>query len=165
VIRLTPELQASSFFAPTDAGTLNITDGDLGSTRPVLLPGSRAFIIGKSGVGYLLPTRDLGGIGRALASVSLGAAFGGEAYAAGTLYVPATSGTVAVRVVGDSLRRLWTQSAATLPPIVAGAGVSALGSGGTLLPALPAHRPYQLPSGGRRPCALRDAGGWVQAFG
>jgi hypothetical protein len=95
VIRLTPELQASSFFAPTDAGTPNITDGDLGLTGPVLLPRSRAFIIGKSGVGYLLSTRDLGGIGRALASVSMGAAFGGDAYAAGTLYVPETSGFVA----------------------------------------------------------------------
>jgi len=79
VIKLTPELQATSFFAPTDAGTLNTTDSDLGSTGPVLLPGSRAFIIGKSGVGYLLSTRDLGGIGHALASTGLGAAFGGAA--------------------------------------------------------------------------------------
>jgi outer membrane protein assembly factor BamB len=176
VIRLTPTLQATSFFAPTDAGRLSTTDSDLGSTGPVLLPGSRAFIIGKSGVGYLLSTQDLGGIGHALASISLGAAFGGDAYAAGTLYIPTTNGIVAVRAVGDTLRQLWTQSAATLPPIVAGAGVWALSSAGTLyqLDSLtgrisyrasvgnPAHFATPAASGGRVYVA---AGGQVQAFG
>jgi outer membrane protein assembly factor BamB len=176
VIRLTPELQATSFFAPTDAGTLNTTDSDLGSTGPVLLPGSRAFIIGKSGAGYLLSSRDLGGIGHALVSIGLGAAFGGDAYAAGTLFLPTTSGIVAVRVVGDSLRRLWTQSAATLPPIVAGAGVWALGSDGTLYQLDPrtGRISYQAsvgdPARFATPAAADGwvfvaAGGRVQAFG
>jgi outer membrane protein assembly factor BamB len=129
VIRLTPELRSVSFFAPTNAGALNLTDADLGSTGPLLLPGSRAFIIGKSGVGYLLDARDLGGIGNGLSSVQVGAAFGGDAYANGTIYVPTVSGIVAVQVSGDSLREVWRQSAATLPPIVAGPAVWTIGDG------------------------------------
>ncbi len=129
VIRLTPALEPTSFFAPSNAGTLNATDADLGSTGPVLLPGSRAFIIGKSGIGYLLDASNLGGIGHSLASISLVATFGGDAYAAGMLYVPSTSGIVAIRASRTSLRQVWSQSAATLPPIVAGAGVWALGGG------------------------------------
>jgi outer membrane protein assembly factor BamB len=129
VIRLTPALLPVSFFAPTDAGALNLSDSDLGSTGPLLLPGSRVFIIGKSGVGYLLDARDLGGIGNGLASVDIGAAFGGDAYAAGTIYVPTVDGIVAVAVDGDTLREIWRQGAAPLPPIVAGPAVWAIGDG------------------------------------
>ena len=81
-----------------------------------------------------------------------------------------------MRVVGDSLRRLWTQSDATLPPIVAGAGVSALGIGGTLYQldrrtgriscqaavGDPAHFATPAAGGGRVYVA---GGGRVQAFG
>ena len=101
---------------------------------------------------------------------------GEYAYAAGTLYVPTTSGIVAVQAAGDSLRRLWTQSATTLPPIVAGAGVWALSSGGTLYQldsstgrisyqasvGDPAHFATPAASGGRVYVA---AGARVQAFG
>lgn len=127
VIRLTPELQSTSFFAPSDAGALSTTDTDLGSTGPILLPGDRALIIGKSGVAYLLDARDLGGIGHSLASIKLDPAFGGGAYAGGVLYIPTTSGIAAVGVAGNKLSPMWTQSAATLPPIVAGPGVWAIG--------------------------------------
>jgi outer membrane protein assembly factor BamB len=129
VIRLTPALRPTSFFAPRDAGALSASDTDLGSTGPILLSGSRAFVIGKSGIGYLLDTANLGGIGHPLATISLSPTFGSEAYASGTLYVPSSDGLVAVRVAGDRLTRLWRQSAATLPPIVVGAGVWALGGG------------------------------------
>jgi outer membrane protein assembly factor BamB len=127
VIRLTPELQSTSFFAPSDAGALSTTDTDLGSTGPILLPGDRALSIGKSGVAYLLDARDLGGIGHSLASIKLDPAFGGGAYAGGVLYIPTTSGIAAVGVAGNKLSPMWTQSAATLPPIVAGPGVWAIG--------------------------------------
>jgi outer membrane protein assembly factor BamB len=176
VIRLTPALRPTSFFAPSDAAALNATDSDLGSTGPVLLPGSRAFIIGKSGVGYLLSTRDLGGLGHPLASITLGPAFGGDAYARGTLYVPTTGGLVAVSVSGDRLGRRWSQTAATLPPIVAGPGVWALSGRGTLYQldpmtgavryqapvGEPAHFAAPAAAGGRVYVA---AGGALQAFG
>ena len=129
VIRLTPTLRPVSFFAPTDAGALNLTDQDLGSTGPLLLPGSRVFIIGKSGVGYLLDAGKLGGVSNGLDTVNIGAAFGGDAYADGTTYVPTVSGILAVQLDGDSLRETWRQSAATLPPIVAGPAVWAIGDG------------------------------------
>jgi outer membrane protein assembly factor BamB len=130
VIRLTPTLRRSGFFAPSNAAALSGQDLDLGSTGPVLLPGSRAFIIGKTGVGYLLSTRQLGGIGHPLASRTIcGAAFGGDAYAHGTIYVPCTGGIVAVRLAGDRLQPVWAQPAATLPPILAGPGLWAVGGG------------------------------------
>jgi outer membrane protein assembly factor BamB len=130
VIRLTPALRQNGFFAPRNAPALSGADLDLGSTGPLLLPGSRAFIIGKTGVGYLLSTRRLGSIGHPLASRGIcGAAFGGDAYAHGTIYVPCTEGIVAVRLAGNRLLPAWRQGAATLPPILAGPGLWAVGGG------------------------------------
>jgi outer membrane protein assembly factor BamB len=131
VILLTPSLRPTSFFAPPDAGQLNQTDQDLGSTGPLLLGGGRVFIVGKSGIGYLLDANDLGGIGDGLAQVQLAPAFGGDAYADGTIYVPTVGGLAAVQVSGDRLRTVWRQSAASQPPIVAGPGLWAVG-GNTL---------------------------------
>ena len=176
VIRLTPTLGQSGFFAPRDAPALSGADLDLGSTGPLLLPGSRAFIIGKTGVGYLLSTRRLGGIGHPLASRGIcGAAFGGDAYAHGTIYVPCTDGIVAVRLAGNRLQPAWRQGAATLPPILAGAGLWAAG-GGALYQLDPgsgrvrfsasigdaAHFATPAASGGR---IFVAAGGRVYAFG
>jgi outer membrane protein assembly factor BamB len=130
VIRLTPTLKPVSFFAPPDAGALNVSDSDVGSTGPLLLPGARAFIMGKSGVAYLLDADHLGGLGNGLASLNLGtAAFGGDAYADGTIYVPTVAGIFALRAQDDSLRVLWHESAASQSPIVAGPGVWAIGDG------------------------------------
>jgi outer membrane protein assembly factor BamB len=176
VIRLTPTLRESGFFAPSNAAALSGQDLDLGSTGPVLLPGSRAFIIGKTGVGYLLSTRRLGGIGHPLASRSIcGAAFGGDAYAHGMIYIPCTDGVVAVRLAGNRLRSVWTQGAATGPPILAGPGLWAVGgaslyqldprSGRVRFSASigdPAHFATPAASGGR---IFVAAGARVYAFG
>ena len=134
VIRLTPELRKVSFFAPPNAAQLNLVDQDLGSTGPLLLPNSRAFIMGKNGIGYLLDADSLGGISNGLASINLhvpyfDGAYGGEAYADGTIYVPIVSGLLALQVGSDSLRELWLQKAVTLPPIIAGPGLWAIGNG------------------------------------
>ena len=127
VIRLAPSLRPSSFFPPSDAGALNTTDTDLGSTGLLLLPGSRVFIIGKSGVGYLLDARSLGGIGGALTSITMAPAFGGDAYTGRTIYIPTVTGIVAVQLGPDGLTEIWRQRAATLPPILAGPGVWSIG--------------------------------------
>jgi outer membrane protein assembly factor BamB len=128
VIRLTPKLRAKGFFAPSNFAAMSASDADLGSTGPLLLPRSRAFIIGKTGIGYLLNTKRLGGIAHPVASRGIcGAAFGGDAYARGTIYVPCTDGIVAVRVAGDRLVPSWRQSAASDPPILAGHGLWAVG--------------------------------------
>jgi outer membrane protein assembly factor BamB len=176
VIRLTPTLHESGFFAPSNAAALSGADLDLGSTGPLLLPGSRAFIIGKTGVGYLLSTRRLGGIGHPLASRGIcGAAFGGDAYAHGTIYAPCTDGIVAVRLAGDRLQPVWSQGAATLPPILSGPGLWAVGGGALyqldplngrvrFSPSIgdPAHFATPAASGGR---VFVAAGGRVYAFG
>jgi outer membrane protein assembly factor BamB len=128
VIKLSPSLQMLGFFAPQNAGALSQSDLDLGSTGPVLLPRSLAFIIGKAGVGYLLDTNQLGGVGHPLdARPVCAGAFGGVAYAHGVLYVPCTDGVVAVTVSGGKLSVGWRQSSATQSPIVAGAGVWTIG--------------------------------------
>jgi outer membrane protein assembly factor BamB len=128
VIRLTPALQRSDYFAPSNAPEMSSADLDLGSTGPVLLPHARAFIMGKTGVGYLLNTGRLGGIGHPLASRGIcGAAFGGSAYADGTIYVPCTDGLVAVRVAGDQLDPAWSHGDAPGSPILAGPGLWAVG--------------------------------------
>ena len=44
LIRLTPSLRSTSFFAPPNAGELNQYDTDLSSTSPLLLPGGRVFM-------------------------------------------------------------------------------------------------------------------------
>jgi outer membrane protein assembly factor BamB len=130
VISLTPTLRVRGFFAPRNAPALSASDLDLGSTGPLLLPGARAFIIGKTGVGYLLSARRLGGIGHPLASRNIcGGAFGGNAYARGTIYVPCTDGIAAVRLAGDRLIPAWSQAAASLSPILAGPGLWAVGGG------------------------------------
>jgi outer membrane protein assembly factor BamB len=175
VIRLTPSLRATSYFAPPNSGALSESDTDLGSTGPQVLPGGRVFIAGKSQVGYLLDASNLGGVGNGLASIGLPAAFGGDAYAHGTIYVPTVAGVVAVAVNGDSLRMVWRQLAATESPIVAGPAVWAIGGGKLyqLDPATgavrysasigePAHFATPSASGGR---IYVVAGGRVQAFG
>ncbi len=122
VIRLSPSLQRQSYFAPSNWADLNSSDTDLASVGPLLLPGARVFAIGKEGVAYLLDANDLGGIGHPLASRRLcDSAFGGLAYAGGKVYVPCTSGLVAVRVGARSLSVAWRGPGFRAgPPIVAG---------------------------------------------
>jgi outer membrane protein assembly factor BamB len=122
VIRLSPTLQRQSYFAPTNAVSLNGSDTDLGSVGPLLLPGSRVFAIGKEGIAYLLDANNLGGIGHPVASRQIcQSAFGGLAYAGGRVYVPCTNGVVAVRVGARSLSVAWHGPGFRAgPPIVAG---------------------------------------------
>src|SRR3954447_15669309 len=84
VIRLTPKLKQTSFWRPTNAAELNRNDTDLGSVGPALLGGGRLFAIGKEGVGIVLSTGNLGGVGAPLfqADVCAGGAYGGTAYQA-----------------------------------------------------------------------------------
>ena len=126
VIRLTPKLKQTSFWRPTNAAQLNRTDTDLGSVGPALLGGGRLFAIGKEGVGVILSTSHLGGIGGQLfqANVCGGGAYGGTAYQAPFLFVPCTDGLVALRVDGNSFSTAWRSSSFNAgPPILAGGAV------------------------------------------
>jgi outer membrane protein assembly factor BamB len=124
VIRLSPTLARQDFFAPPNAAQLNGPDADLGSVGPLLLPGGRVAVVGKDGVGYLASTTHMGGVGGQLTSRSLcggNGAFGGLAYANGDIYVPCTSGLVAVRA--DDLGAVWSG-----PSFTAGAPIAAAGA-------------------------------------
>jgi len=103
VVRLGADLGLLDSFAPTNWATLNRTDTDLGSTGPVLLPASRVFQIGKSGIGYLL---------------------GAIAHDGETLFVPCSNGIVQVIVTGDTFHVGWTAPLSTPgPTIIAGGAV------------------------------------------
>src|SRR3954453_7649536 len=122
VLRLTPKLKLASFWRPTNAAELNRNDTDLGSVGPALLWGGRGFAIGKQGVGVILSTSNLGGIGGQLfqADVCAGGAYGGTAYQAPLLFVPCTDGLVALRVNGNSFSTAWRSGSFNAgPPIVA----------------------------------------------
>jgi outer membrane protein assembly factor BamB len=141
VIRLSPSLRRTAFWAPRNATALNAHDTDLGSTGPLLLPGGRVFIIGKEGIGYLLDAARLGGIGGQLASrQTCSAAFGGSAYAAGLVYVPCVDGLAALRVSGSALTQAWRGPGFRAgPPIVAGGAVWTVDLDGGVLYALDAR--------------------------
>lgn len=150
VIKLNPSSLGSpshyssptAYFAPSDWYTDNANDADLGSTAPLQLPGGRVFQLGKSGIGYLLNTAALGGIGGQLAAhrvcnATNGAAFATLAYASGTVFAGCSDGLAAVRIApsNDDFSTLWynTSAPATHPPTVAGDLVWSVSSGGNQL--------------------------------
>lgn len=110
VVRLTPDLRSTGFFAPADWPHLNLTDLDLGSSGPTLLDDGRLFMAGKEGVGYLLDPDGLGGVGGELFARPLTGgcyAVGATAYRAPLVYVPCDHGVTAVRVSGPRFDVAW----------------------------------------------------------
>ena len=97
VTALSPVLHRNGFFAPASWAADNASDLDLGSTEPVIAAGdpSTTFIVGKRGVGYLLSTAHLGGIGHEVASMDICRAFGGTATSGSMVYEPCASGGMA----------------------------------------------------------------------
>ena len=108
VTALSPILHRNGFFAPASWAADNASDLDLGSTEPVIAagdPGS-TFIVGKRGVGYLLSTPHLGGIGHALASRTICRAFGGTATSGSMVYEPCASGGMVAVYVSAAQRKI-----------------------------------------------------------
>jgi polyvinyl alcohol dehydrogenase (cytochrome) len=133
VIKLNPTALAPGvpvdYFAPGNWFQDNAGDVDLGSTTPLQLPNNRVFIIGKSGIGYLLNSASLGHVGGQLAinrvcSAINGAAFGSLAYANGVVYVGCSDGLMAVQInaANSNFSTLWhnTTDVVDHPPTVAG---------------------------------------------
>ena len=109
VTRLSPGLARMNFFAPATWAQDNASDLDLGSTQPVLAAGNSAFIMGKRGVGYLLNTASMGGIGGQLAERAICPAFGAGAVDGTTVYEPCYGGLAAISVSAAqrTIRVLW----------------------------------------------------------
>jgi hypothetical protein len=133
VIKLNPDALAAGapvdYFAPAQWIQDNAGDVDLGSTTPLQLPNNRVFIVGKSGIGYLLNTANLGHIGGAVAQKRVctdtnDAAFGSLAYANGVAYVSCRDGLVAVSIAGNGsdFTVSWhnTTTVVDHPPTIAG---------------------------------------------
>jgi polyvinyl alcohol dehydrogenase (cytochrome) len=106
VDRLSPDLVRMDFFAPSSWADDNTSDLDLGSTQPVLAAGNSTFIMGKRGVGYLLDTTSLGGIGGQRAQLSICDAKGAGAVNGATVYEPCQDGGMAAVSVSAAQRTI-----------------------------------------------------------
>ena len=106
VVRLSPDLVRQDFFAPATWADDNANDRDLGSTQPVLTAGNTTFIMGKRGVGYLLDTLDLGGVGHQIAEQTICAPFGAAAVSGSTVYEPCSGGGLAAISVSGAQRKI-----------------------------------------------------------
>lgn len=130
VIELSSDLQqVKSYFAPSNWVALNISDTDLGSVGPALMPSLGVVIaIGKDGVAYLLKAGQLGGIGGQVASQHVcSAAFGGTAWSGTTIFVPCTDGLYALSVGSASIGVQWhVRHPAMASPIIAAGAVWAI---------------------------------------
>ncbi|HEU5416685.1 MAG TPA: PQQ-binding-like beta-propeller repeat protein [Streptosporangiaceae bacterium] len=144
VIALSPKLRRTSVFAPSRWPQDNAADLDLGSMSPALLPGGQILQVGKSGLGYLLNARNLGGVGGQLADGQVCNAFGGAAVTGSTVYVPCFgTGPTAVSVAGGHIRVLWRGPASA-------SGSPAVGGGAVWVADWDAGRLYELsPATGR----------------
>jgi outer membrane protein assembly factor BamB len=110
VLRLSPDLRLLDLFAPASWASENANDLDLGSTQPVLAAGNSTFIMGKSGIGYLLNTLSMGGIGHQRAAQPVCAASGAASVSGSTVYEPCAGGgmaAIAVNAQPPSIRVLW----------------------------------------------------------
>lgn len=138
VVRLSPDLSHRiGYFAPKSWGEENSEDQDLGSTGPLLLPGGKALIAGKTGDVYLLDTANLGGIGGQLASLPGCVSFGGMARAGSSAFLPCQNGVQRIDVSGDALHRVWTASSSVVgSPVVGGNTVWTLDAKAGVLHAL-----------------------------
>jgi polyvinyl alcohol dehydrogenase (cytochrome) len=133
VIRLSPKLKQTGFFRVENGGQLNQTDTDLGSTGPTLLGGDRLFVVGKDGVGLILSTANLGGVGGELFSQEIcSGGFGGMAYRPPFIYVPCADGLVALRRGGDGFSVAWKAGSDAGAPIVSGGVVWTIEGDGRL---------------------------------
>jgi outer membrane protein assembly factor BamB len=133
VLELSSKLKQIGFFRVSNGGENNLSDTDLGSTGPTLVGGNRLFVIGKDGVGLLLSTTNLGGIGGQLHSQKIcSGGYGGMAYRAPFIYVPCTDGLVALVLSGNTFSVAWKVGSSAGAPIVSGGAVWTIDQGGKL---------------------------------
>jgi IPT/TIG domain len=136
VIELNQSLGLIGHFAPPSWLSDSNDDLDLGSAGPEPLPGGLLFQAGKNGTGYLIDEQTLGTGAGAVYSHQVCAghgSFGGDAYAAGVIYIPCTSGAQALSY--DQGARTFTPlwqgpSNAFGPPILSGGLAWVLATGG-----------------------------------
>ena len=136
ILELSPSLRLVQFFAPTTWATDNSRDLDM-STAPALLPDGQVILTGKSRIAYLLRQGHLGGIGGQQATLEPacgGDSDGGVAVQGMTVYLPCTSGIVAVQAAQSpaALHLRWSSGTGGGPPIVAAGLVWTISRSGVL---------------------------------
>jgi outer membrane protein assembly factor BamB len=138
VIHLSPALQPTDEFAPSNWAQLNAGDVDLGTVMPALLDGNRIFQPGKSGVGYVLNATKLGGVGGELHQEKVcDQVFGGLAHQGMTVIVPCSNRLRSLTVGDSSLTDNWSVDFSSPgPPIIANGLVWVLDVGSGKLHAL-----------------------------
>ncbi|MDA4117398.1 MAG: PQQ-binding-like beta-propeller repeat protein [Thaumarchaeota archaeon] len=122
VIRLSPTLKEEGYFAPTNWAQLNQNDADLGSLGPAIVGPNTLFQIGKEGVGYLLNSSQLGGIGGQTFKANVcNESFGGTAYTSPYILVPCINGLFELQVANGAFTvALQISGLNAGPPIVTG---------------------------------------------
>jgi outer membrane protein assembly factor BamB len=136
LIELSPSLSLSGHFEPPSWLSDSNDDLDLGSAGAELLPGGLLFQAGKNGTGYLIDEETLAQGAPAVYShqvCSGHGSFGGDAYAAGVIYIPCTDGVqaLAYHKASRTFTPLWQgPSDAFGPPIVSGGLIWVVATGG-----------------------------------
>jgi outer membrane protein assembly factor BamB len=125
-------------FSPATWATDNADDLDLGSQGPALIGTQWLLAVGKSGTGYVLRQRGLGGIGGQVGQASVCRSFGGTAVDGSVVYVPCTDGVRAVRIGATGAITVLWQAAESIAgsPVVAGGRVWSLAASDGVLHAL-----------------------------
>jgi len=136
ILELSPSLTLRQFFAPSTWAANNSADLDM-SAAPALLSDGQVILTGKSRIVYLLNRADLGGIGGQQATLGPACSQdidGGVAVQGTTVYLPCTSGIIAVQAAKSpaALRLLWSSGTGGGPPIVAAGLVWTIGQNGIL---------------------------------
>jgi len=132
VLRLSPTLKLEDGFAPDQWRQDNARDADLGSLSPVLLPDGLIFIAGKAGIGYVLHSEALGGVGGQVLAQPICHAYGGAAVVGSSVFVPCNEGLQQLQVGPDGNLTLGWQARVPGSPVVGGHTVYSLDRGGTL---------------------------------
>lgn len=132
VLRLSPTLMLEDGFAPDQWKQDNQRDADLGSLGPVLLPDGLIFIAGKAGIGYVLHSKALGGVGGQALAEPICHAYGGAAVVGSTVFVPCNEGLQQLQVGPTASLTLGWQAQAPGSPVVGGHTVYSLDRSGNL---------------------------------
>ncbi len=127
ILRLSPTLQLEDGFAPQNWQDENARDADLGSMGPLLLPNGLIFADGKSGLGYILHSNALGGVGGQAQVAQICPSFGGAATNGTHIFVPCTSGLRQLVLNAGKVTMGWVASdQLTGSPVIGGNTIYAM---------------------------------------
>jgi outer membrane protein assembly factor BamB len=102
ILKLSPKLSMEQYFAPTNWAIMNQDDADIDSVGPAFVGPNLLFQIGKPGVGFLLNSSQLGGIGGQIFDSNVcDEAFGGTAFSSPDIFVPCINGLFVLKVAAN----------------------------------------------------------------